>query len=59
MVNNTNRTRTWRYVAALVAQETDPAKLAALTEELLRTMEEEKRQADARLAESSAKIKAA
>ena len=49
MVNSTRLRRSWRHIAALVAQETDPEKLAALTDELLRVMEEEKRQADARL----------
>jgi len=59
MVNCTHTTRSWRYIAALVAQETNPEKLAALTQELLRVMEDDKRQADARLAESSVKVKAA
>ncbi|HTM36952.1 MAG TPA: hypothetical protein VL156_09405, partial [Terriglobales bacterium] len=41
--------RSWRQIAAEVAQETDPEKLNKLTRELLQAMEEEKRQADARL----------
>ena len=49
MVNATKLRRTWRRIAAEVAQETNPEKLGALTEELLRAMEEEKRQADRRL----------
>ena len=59
MVNSTKRSRSWRYVAALVAQETDPEKLEVLTEELFRAMEEEKRQADAGAAKLPVKLKAA
>ena len=59
---STKLRRSWRNIAALVAQETDPEKLAALTDELLRVMEEEKRQADARLqsvTKPATKLKAA
>ena len=39
----------WRQLAADVAQEHDPKRLAELTDKLLLAMEEEKRHADARL----------
>jgi hypothetical protein len=41
--------RSWRQIAAEVAQETDPEKLNKLTDELLRAVKEETRQAHARL----------
>lgn len=41
--------KSWRQLAAEVAQEDDPQKLSELTDELLLAMEEEKRQADLRL----------
>lgn len=41
--------KTWRQLAAEVAQEDDPQKLAELTDQLLLAMETEKRQFDARL----------
>ena len=40
--------KSWRQLAAEVAQETDPKRLSKLTDELLRIMEEQKRQEDAR-----------
>jgi hypothetical protein len=40
--------RSWRNIAAEVAEETDPEKLNELTDELLQAMQEEKRQAGAR-----------
>jgi len=49
MVVDPKPVRSWRQIAAEVAQETDPEKLNKLTRELLQAMEEEKRQADARL----------
>lgn len=42
-------TRSWREIAAEVAQETNPEKLNKLTTELLKAMEEETSQAFARL----------
>lgn len=41
--------KSWRQLAAEVAQEDDPEKLRKLTDELLLAMEEEKRQADTSL----------
>ena len=41
--------RSWRQMAAEVAQETDSEKLDKLTEELLQAMDQETRQAYARL----------
>ena len=53
MVNGANPVESWRQLAAEVAQEDDPHKLAELTDELLLAMEEEKRQSDARLQRST------
>jgi hypothetical protein len=44
MANGPKRIKTWRQLAAEVAQEDDPEKLNKLTNELLRAMEEETRQ---------------
>ena len=41
--------KSWRQLAAEVAQETDTQKLAELTDKMLEALEEEKRQFDARL----------
>ena len=49
----------WLQIAALVAQEKDPEKLAELTDKLLEAMEEEKRQADALATKQRTKFKAA
>jgi hypothetical protein len=49
MPNSPKLVKSWRQIAAEVAQETDPEKLNRLTAELLHAMEEEKRQAYARL----------
>jgi hypothetical protein len=38
--------KSWRQLAAEVAQEDDPQKLAVLTSQLLGALEEEKRQAE-------------
>lgn len=46
---HTKLVKTWRQLAAEVAQEDDPQRLAELTDKLLLAMEEEKRQFDARL----------
>jgi hypothetical protein len=51
--------RSWRQIAAEVAQETDPEKLNKLTLELMQAMEEEKRQADARLHPTSTRTQKA
>ena len=48
-MNGPKLIRSWRQIAAEVAQETDPEKLNKLTDELLRAMEEESRQAFERL----------
>ena len=48
MQNNTKNAKSWRQLAAEVAQEDDPQKLNELTSKLLGALEEEKRQADAR-----------
>jgi hypothetical protein len=42
----TNLLRFWRELAAKAAQEDDPQKLNELTDELLRVLDEQKRQAD-------------
>jgi len=44
MADGPKRIKTWRQLAAEVAQEDDPEKLNKLTNELLRAMEEETRQ---------------
>lgn len=49
MSNGAKPVRSWRQLAAEVAQEDDPEKLAELTDKLLLAMEEEKRQFDLRL----------
>ena len=41
--------RSWRQIAAEVAKQTDSDKLSKLTEELMQAMDEETRQAYARL----------
>jgi len=41
--------RSWRQIAAEAAQETDSEKLSKLTQELMQAMDEETRQAYARL----------
>lgn len=46
---HTKLVKTWRQLAAEVAQEDDPQRLAELTDKLLLAMEEEKRQFDTRL----------
>jgi len=48
MDGHTKLEKTWRQLAAEVAQEEDPQKLAELTDKLLQAMEEQKRQFDAR-----------
>ena len=48
MTNYAKLVKSWRQLAE-VAQEDDPERLAELTDKLLLAMEEEKRQADARL----------
>ena len=48
MDHRTKPAKSWRQLAAEVGQEDDPQKLAELTDALLRTLEEEKRQADIR-----------
>ena len=49
MTNYAKLVKSWRQLAAEVAQEDDPERLAELTDKLLLAMEGEKRQADARL----------
>ena len=49
MPDHTKLVKSWRQLAAEVAQEDDPKRLAELTDKLLLAMEEEKRLADARL----------
>ena len=49
MANAAKSVKSFRQLAAAVAQEADPEKLAELTDKLLLVMEEEKRQFDARL----------
>lgn len=49
MPDHTTVVKTWRQLAAEVAQEDDPERLAELTDKLLLAVEEEKRLADARL----------
>jgi len=48
MTRSEKPAKSWRQLAAEVAQESDPQKVAQLTDELLEAMEEEKRQFDAR-----------
>ena len=45
MINRANTTRSWRQIAAEVAQENDPRKRNELTTELLLAVEREKCQA--------------
>lgn len=45
MINRANTTRSWRQIAAEVAQENDPRKRNELTTELLQAVEREKCQA--------------
>ena len=49
MANGAVPAKFWRQLAAEVAQEDDPERLAELTDKLLLAMEEEKRQFDARM----------
>jgi hypothetical protein len=47
MINRANTIRSWRQIAAEVAQENDPRKRNELTTELLQAVEREKCQAEA------------
>lgn len=47
MINRANTVRSWRQIAAEVAQENDPRKRNELTTELLQAVEREKCQAEA------------
>jgi len=49
MTNRANTIRSWRQIAAEVAQENDPRKLHELTTELLQAVEREKCQAQTRV----------
>jgi hypothetical protein len=49
MINRANTIRSWRQIAAEVAQENDPRKRNELTTELLQAVEREKYQAEARV----------
>jgi len=49
MINRANTIRSWRQIAAEVAQENDPRKRNELTTELLQAVEREKSQAEARV----------
>jgi len=46
MINRANTTKSWRQIAAEVAQESDPRKRNELTTELLQAVEREKCQAE-------------
>lgn len=62
MANYTKPPKSWRQLAAEVAQEDDPQKLAELTNQLLRALEEEKHRGDIRLqlvSRSPAKLRSA
>ena len=49
MINRANTIRSWRQIAAEVAQENDPQKRDELTTELLQAVEREKCQTEARV----------
>jgi len=62
MINRTNTVRSWRQIAAEVAQENDTGRRDELTTELLQAVEREKCQAEARVAlakKSPTKLRAA
>jgi hypothetical protein len=48
MINRANTIRSWRQIAAEVAQENDPRRRNELTTELLQAVEREKCQAEAK-----------
>ena len=58
MENGSKLVKSWRQLAAQAAQEHNPERRAELTDKMLAALEKENRQADARLADSSAKHKA-
>ena len=61
MINRANTIRSWRQIAAEVAQENDPRKRNELTAELLQAVEREKRQpqAQVQLARPPTKLRSA
>jgi len=61
MINRANTIRSWRQIAAEVAQENDTRRRNELTTELLQAVEREKCQAEARfeLAKKPSKMRAA
>ena len=62
MTNRVNTVKSWRQIAAEVAQEDDPRRRDELTTELLRALERERCQAETRFqlaAESPTKLRSA